>query len=48
MIQKGHTILGYHDSALVKQSAAIDLKEAMIGAWKRVLGDDTYCKIEEK
>ena len=48
MIQKGHTVLGYHDSALVKQSACEDLKLAMIGAWKRVLCDTTYCKIEEK
>lgn len=48
MIQKGHAILCYHDSALVKESAEQDLYEAMWNAWKNVLGDTTFCKIERK
>lgn len=48
MGEKGHTILCYHDSALVKESAKQDLYNAMIKAWKDVLGDTTFCKVEEK
>lgn len=48
MIQRGHKILCYHDSALVKESAAEDLKQAMINAWKNVLGDTTYCRVDFK
>lgn len=48
MIQKGHTILCYHDSALVKQSAESDLYEAMRNAWMNVMGGTTFCKIDKK
>lgn len=48
MIQKGHTVLCYHDSAIVKQSAEEDLYQAMKDAWVTVLGDDKFCKIERK
>ena len=48
MIQKGHTILTYHDSAIVKQSAENDLRQAMSDAWKTVLGDATFCKVDKK
>lgn len=48
MGEKGHTILCYHDSALVKESAKDDLYNAMIQAWKDVLGDTTFCKVEQK
>lgn len=48
MLQKGHTVLCYHDSAIVKESAEEDLYKAMRDAWVDVLGDDTFCKIEKK
>ena len=48
MIQKGHTILTYHDSAIVKQSAEDDLRNAMVDAWKAILGDTTFCKVDKK
>lgn len=48
MIQKGHTVLAYHDSCVVKQSAEDDLREAMYAAWKEVLGDTTFCKVDKK
>jgi len=48
MIQKGHTILTYHDSAIVKSSAEEDLREAMIAAWLFVMGDTTFCKVDKK
>lgn len=48
MIQKGHTILTYHDSAIVKQSAESDLRKAMIDAWQLILGDITFCKVDKK
>ena len=48
MIQKGYTILTYHDSAIVKSSGEDDLRDAMLQAWKTVLGDTTFCKIDKK
>ncbi len=48
MIQKGHSILCYHDSALVKKSAEFDLYEAMVQGWRDVFGDTTFCKVERK
>ncbi|MNF89925.1 hypothetical protein D3C84_724730 [compost metagenome] len=48
MIQKGHTVLAYHDSCVVKASAENDLKEAMYTGWKEVLGDTTFCKVDKK
>ena len=45
---KGHAVLAYHDSVLVKASAENDLREAMYAAWKEVLGDTTFCKVEKK
>lgn len=48
MIQKGHTVLCYHDSAIVKESAGQDLHDAMWNAWKNVLGDTKFCKVERK
>lgn len=48
MIQKGHSVLCYHDSALVKKSAEFDLYEAMVQGWKEVFGDTTFCKVERK
>lgn len=48
MIQKGHSVLCYHDSAVVKKSAEGDLYQAMFSAWKNVLGDTTFCKIDRK
>lgn len=45
---KGHAVLAYHDSVLVKASAEDDLREAMYSAWKDVLGDATFCKVEKK
>lgn len=48
MGEKGHTVLCYHDSALVKKSAEQDLYNAMLIAWKDVLGDTTFCKVDKK
>ena len=48
MGEKGHAVLAYHDSVLVKESAEQDLYEAMINAWKTVLGDTTFCKVDKK
>jgi hypothetical protein len=48
MVQKDHTVLAYHDSCLVKASAESDLREAMFSAWKNVLGDTTFCKVDNK
>jgi hypothetical protein len=48
MIQKGHTILTYHDSCIVAESAEKDLLQAMKSAWKKILGGDKFCKVEKK
>lgn len=48
MIQRGYTMLAYHDSVIVKNSAKEDLKKAMVEAWKTIFGDTTFCKVEEK
>lgn len=48
MIQKGHTMLTYHDSVIVKQSAEDDLREAMYSGWRSVMGDTTFCKVDKK
>jgi hypothetical protein len=32
----------------LKESAEQDLYEAMINAWKTVLGDTTFCKVDKK
>lgn len=48
MIQKGYSILCYHDSAIVKASGEQDLYDAMREAWVEVLGDDTFCRIDKK
>jgi hypothetical protein len=48
MIQRGHTILTYHDSVICKRSAEDDLRQAMLDAWKFILGDTTFCKIDKK
>lgn len=45
---KGHSVLAYHDSCLVKASAEKDLWEAMYSAWEAVLGDKTFCKVDKK
>lgn len=48
MVQKGHTMLAYHDSVIVKESVESDLREAMISAWQAILGDTTFCKVDKK
>lgn len=48
MGEKGHAVLAYHDSVLVKQSAEEDLRNAMLDAWKAILGDTTFCKVDKK
>jgi len=48
MLQEGHTVLAYHDSCVVKESAEQCLREAMYSAWEYVLGDTTFCKIDKK
>ena len=48
VLQTGNSILCYHDSALVKESAKEILRDAMRVAWKEILRDDTFCRIEEK
>ena len=48
MGEKGHAVLAYHDSVLVKQSAEDDLRNAMVDAWKAILGDTTFCKVDKK
>lgn len=48
MGEKGHAVLAYHDSVLVKESAEQDLYDAMINAWETVLGDTTFCKVDKK
>lgn len=48
MVQKGHTVLCYHDSAVCKKSAEADLREAMENAWIEVVGNNLFCKIEKK
>lgn len=45
---KGHSVLAYHDSCLVKASAEKDLWDAMYSAWEAVLGDKTFCKVDKK
>lgn len=46
MNERGHTVLSYHDSCIVKESAVEDLKEAMTNAWMEVLGDTTFCRMK--
>lgn len=48
MLQKEHTMLTYHDSVIVKQSAEKDLREAMFNGWQSILGDTTFCKVDKK
>jgi len=48
MVQRGHTVLCYHDSAVCKKSAEQDLYQAMKQAWKDVLHTDHFCKIDRK
>ncbi len=48
MLQAGHVVLCYHDSAVCRASAENDLMLAMRQAWIDVLGNDTFCKIEKK
>lgn len=48
MVQKGHTVLCYHDSAVCKASAESDLRAAMEQAWIDILGNDKFCKIDKK
>lgn len=48
MGEKGHTMLAYHDSVLVKVSAEEDLRCAMFDAWSTVFGDITFCKVDKK
>lgn len=45
---KGHSVLAYHDSCLVKASAEDDLREAMYSAWEQVMGDKTFCRVDKK
>lgn len=46
--EKKITCLCYHDSVLVKKSEKDTLMQVMRDAWLTVLGDDTFCVIEEK
>ena len=46
--EKKITCLCYHDSVLVKKSEKDVLMQVMRDAWVTVLGDDTFCVIEEK
>ena len=48
MLDLGQPILLYHDSFVVKESAHDDLYQAMHVAWKEVIGDNKFCKIEKK
>lgn len=48
MIQSGESILSYHDSFIVRQSAEALLRHAMQAAWKDFLKDDFYCHVAKK
>lgn len=48
LLQEGQTCLAYHDSFAVKKSVKPLLEFAMKEAWKDVLGNNTFCVIEEK
>ena len=48
LIQKGITVLGYHDSCMVKESVANVVEDVMMQSWVNVLQDSTYCKTEIK
>ena len=48
MVQKGHSVLCYHDSVLTKQSAEEDLRKAMFAAWESYFGNTVFCKVDKK
>lgn len=48
MVQKGHTVLCYHDSVITKQSAESDLYEALFTAWGSYFGNTLFCKVDSK
>lgn len=48
MLDIGQPILLYHDSFVVKGSAYRELYHAMHVAWKEVIGDNKFCKIDIK
>ena len=48
ILQEDEAVLCYHDSFIVKQHMAEFLEKAMRKAWKDVMLNDYYCKIEKK
>lgn len=48
ILQEDEAVLCYHDSFIVKSYMADFLEKAMRKAWKDVMLDDYYCKIEKK
>lgn len=48
MLDIGQPILLYHDSFVVKASAYRELYHAMHVAWKEVVGDNKFCKVDIK
>lgn len=48
MIQNGETVLCYHDSFIVRKGAEDILRAAMHEAWRHILGNDKYCKVDKK
>lgn len=48
MLQSGEVVLCWHDSFQCRESAGHLLKSAMIEAWKDIVGNNYYCKIEQK
>lgn len=48
ILQEDEAVLCYHDSFIVKSYMADFLEKAMQKAWKDVMLDDYYCKIEKK
>ena len=48
MLDIGQPILLYHDSFVVKRSAYKELFHEMYVAWKDVIGDNKFCKVDIK
>jgi len=48
MVEKKETVLAYHDSFIVQESAQDALEEAMYKSWEEVVGNTKFCKVEEK
>ena len=48
LVDKNIPFLPYHDSVLVRKQDGETLEREMRNAWKKVLGNDKYCKIKKE